>query len=455
MDTPVTSCFFTWHNGALEPLHGRVVSEFPMQLIVNGREIATLIGSPHDLRFLVAGFLRLQGFVRSLDDFEMFSVCEEFGAANVKISGELPERLKPVLTSGCGTGVSFSMPEAPPRPPARSALPPINPARIFTLMDELAKRADSYRTHGGIHSAAVGRADRLMLYAEDLGRHNTLDRIAGEALFKGIDLNDTMLVTSGRVSTEMVAKATILGVRLIASRTSPTDMAVKLCDQSGICLCGYVRSGKITVYSHAEMIEPHADNDKIDGITGIILAGGESRRMGSNKALLKIGDTPLIETVYRTMAELFHEVIIVTNTPEQYGFIPCRTVPDIHPGAGSIAGLQAGLAASNTGRIFIAACDMPTLAPELVRRLCSTTEACDAVVAVNSDGFREPLHAVYDRSCLTEIQNLLDQGDKSILLLLDRIRTRQIEWKEISGIAGAQESFCNLNTPREYREATK
>ena len=250
--------FFSYSNGTLTPLPGSVVAEFPLQLIVNGREIATLIASPHDLRFLVAGFLRLQGFVSKLDDFEMFSVCEEFGAANVRIKRELPELLKPVLTSGCGTGVSFSMPGTLQH--SHPGLLPegergVNPAEIFSLLDELAKRADNYRTHGGIHSSAVGRNGELLLYAEDLGRHNTLDRIAGEALFKGIELSGTILVTSGRVSTEMAAKAALLGVRLIGSRTSPTDMAVRLCDESGIALIGYAKANKFIVYSHAEIIE--------------------------------------------------------------------------------------------------------------------------------------------------------------------------------------------------------
>lgn len=446
--------FFTYRDGALEPVHGRVVREFPLQLIVNGREIATLIASPHDLRFLVAGFLRLQGFVRALSDFEMFSVCEDFGTANVRIRGELPERLKPVLTSGCGTGISFSMPDA--------ALPPlqgeggggngVDPAEIFTLMEQLAARADNYKSHGGIHSAAVGRGGELLLYAEDLGRHNTLDRIAGEALFKGIDLAGTLLVTSGRVSTEMVAKAALLGVRLIASRTSPTDMAVRLCGESGISLAGYVRGGRFTVYSHAELIEPYPDSARIEGVTGVILAGGTSRRMGSNKALLPLGEKPLIEGVYRTMAPLFREVLIVTNTPEEYAFIPCRKVADIFPGAGSIAGLHSGLVNSRTDRVFVVACDMPSLNTELVRRLCAMGGEWDAVVATNDAGYLEPLHALYSRSCLKEIQKALENGDKSILNLFERIRTRKVGWEEIKGVEGAPESFRNVNTPREYEE---
>lgn len=437
--------FFTFQNSALVAKEGQVVQEFPLQLIVNGREIATLIGSPHDLRFLVAGFLRLQGFVRELSDFEMFSVCEDFGTANVRIKGELPERLKPVLTSGCGTGVSFSMPDAAiaeDLPP----LAPLSPEEIFTLMAGLSSQAEQYRSHGGIHSAAIGHGGELLLYAEDLGRHNTLDRIAGEALFKGIDLKGSMLVTSGRVSTEMVAKAALIGVRLIASRTSPTDMAIRLCEQSGICLVGYVRGGKFTVYAHPEQIEPYPEEDKIEGVTAAILAGGESRRMGTNKALLEVDGQPLIFHVYRTLATLFHEVIIITNSPEEYAFLPCRKVSDIHPGFGAIAGLHSALTHSSCDRTFVTACDMPSLDPDLIRRLCTVHENTDAVVPINHEGLREPLHAVYTKGALPTIEKIIAAGDKSILIVLDRLKTLIMGQDEIGGT----ESFRNVNTPEEY-----
>lgn len=445
--------FFSYREHCLQPVSTGVVSEYPVQLIVNGREIATLICSPHDLRFLVAGFLRLQGFVSSISDFLMFSVCEEFGSANVRIKGELPERLKPVLTSGCGTGISFSMPDAGSGSHGFAAdLQPVSPVHIFGLMDELAKRADQYRSHGGIHSAAIGRGGRMMLYAEDLGRHNTLDRIAGEALFKGINMAGTELVTSGRVSTEMVAKASLMGIKLIASRTSPTDMAVKLCQQAGICLAGYVRGGSFTVYSHPELIEPFPSQSKIQGVTGIILAGGASSRMGRNKALLEVDGEAIITRVYKTLAKLFHEVIVVTNSPEEYDFLPCRKVADNCPGIGSIAGLEAGLAASRTERIFVSACDMPFTNPELIRLLCMKTGECDAVVPLNGEGLREPLHAVYSRAILPVFQDAISKGDKSILHLLDRIRATMVPQNEFADITGALESFRNVNTVIEYEE---
>ena len=187
----------SYRDGQLLPQLTGIVAEFPLVLQVNGRELATLVASSHDLRFLVAGFLRLQGFVERAEDFHLLAVCEEFGVANVRIKKELPERLKPVLTSGCGTGVTFSL-EQPAGAVVDAA--PVSPQAVFRLMDELARRADQYKSHGGIHSAAAGRRDgSLVLYAEDIGRHNTLDRIAGEALFRQQDLSGMLLATSGRV----------------------------------------------------------------------------------------------------------------------------------------------------------------------------------------------------------------------------------------------------------------
>jgi FdhD protein len=265
----------TYRNGTLEPGEAEVVREFPLKLVVNGREIATLICSPHDLMYMAAGFLRMQGFVRTMDDFLMLSVCKDFGIANVGIRGEVPDKLRPVLTSGCGTGISFTFrPQAMDssvrrRTPRRSH----RPSEIFCMMEQLARLAENYKCHGGIHSAAVGDGASILLYAEDLGRHNTLDRIAGEALLKGVDLSGTMLITSGRVSTELAAKAAMLDISLIASRTSPTDMAVKMCEEAGIVLVGYARGGRFTIYSCTERMELPAPGRRNEEAPEAIMAG--------------------------------------------------------------------------------------------------------------------------------------------------------------------------------------
>lgn len=439
----------TYAKGLLEAHEGEVVSEFPLALTVNGREIATLVASPHALNFLVAGFLRLQGFVSSLDDFEMFSVCQDFGAANVRIKGELPQRLKPVLTSGCGTGISFSMPVSlPPMAVKRE----YTPEQVFSLMEMLGKEADRYRSHGGIHSAAVGDGERMLLYAEDLGRHNTLDRIAGEALFKGIALEGLMLVTSGRVSTEMAAKAAQLGISLIASRTSPTDMAVRLCSDAGITLIGYLRGGRFQVYSHHQRLL--LPRPRLDGITGVILAGGMSTRMGQNKALLDFMGRPLIEKVYRTMTAIFSEVIVVTNQPEEYAFLPCVKIPDIHVGLGSMAGIHAALAWSGNPHIFVVACDMPYLDPGLIRRLAGLLGDEAALVPESAAGM-EPLHAFYSKKSLPCFEKALVSGQVRIIDLLDEVGARVIPAEQVAKMSPGADSFLNINSPEEYSRLTR
>ncbi|HJV33840.1 formate dehydrogenase accessory sulfurtransferase FdhD [Geomonas sp.] len=242
-------------NGTLTREDAQVVQEFPLVLRVNDQELVTLIASPHDLRFLVAGFLRVQGFVSSVDDFLMLSVCNDFGIANVRIRGEVSANLKPILTSGCGTGITFSLPGAGTLQKVAHA-DQITPGAVFGLMEQLARKAEKYKSHGGVHSAAVGDADGdLLLYAEDIGRHNTVDRLAGEALLRGVDLFGKLLVTSGRVSAEMAAKAAALGIVLIASRTSPTDMAIRICQEAGITLIGYLKGARFNVYANPQLLQ--------------------------------------------------------------------------------------------------------------------------------------------------------------------------------------------------------
>jgi FdhD protein len=315
-------------------------------------------------------------------------------------------------------------------------------------MEELAKKAEGYRSHGGIHSAAVGETDgTLLLFAEDLGRHNTLDRIAGEALFRGIDLAGKLLVTSGRVSTEMAAKAARLGMALIASRTSATDHAVRLCEAAGIGLVGYVRGGKFTVYAHPQQLAVGAG--RIRGVTGVILAGGESRRMGSDKSLLPLNGARFIEHVHRLLDELFDEVILVTNSPSLYGDLPCRKVPDIYYRQGSLAGIHSGLCHAGNERIFVVACDMPFLSGAAIRRICAEKGTAEVVIPRSASGL-EPLHALYDKSCIPAIEEVLDSGERRIVSFFPRSRVVELPATALADIDPEGLSYRNINTPEEY-----
>jgi molybdopterin-guanine dinucleotide biosynthesis protein A len=194
---------------------------------------------------------------------------------------------------------------------------------------------------------------------------------------------------------------------------------------------------------------------KIKGVTGVILAGGGSSRMGSNKSLLLHMGNRIIEVIYRNLADLFEEVIIVTNTPELYPFLPCRKVPDIYSGQGVMAGIHAGLSRSREGAIFVVACDMPHLRGALIRHLATLADGVDVVMPVTVGGF-EPLHAIYRKECLPVLEELLQNTEnRRVVALLSEVRVRKVIPEEIALFDPEFTSFDNINTPEEYRKLRK
>src|SRR5205807_151563 len=124
----------------------------------------------------------------------------------------------------------------------------VQPRDLTLRMKDLFGAAVHYKESRGIHGAALADADRLLVVAEDVGRHNAIDKVKGEALLQGIPTEDRILLSTGRVSSEMLLKAARMGVPLVASRTSPTEMAVGLAEQLDITVCGYVRPGSLDLY---------------------------------------------------------------------------------------------------------------------------------------------------------------------------------------------------------------
>ena len=248
----------------------------------------------------------------------------------------------------------------------------------------------------------------------------------------------------------MAAKAASLGVALIASRTSPTDMAVRICREAGIGLVGYVRGESFRLAACPERVRTDRQT-RIAGVAGVILAGGESRRMGRNKALLTVNGERMVETVYRRIAELFDEVLLITNTPELYDFIHCRKVGDIYPGMGPMAGIHAALSSCASERVFVTGCDMPNLNPQLIRELCALPGGVDVIVPETPGGL-EPLHALYAKSCMPTMEAMLKAGERSILTFLERADITLIQHARIAALDPDFSSFRNVNTPEEYRQ---
>ena len=226
---------------------GEVVREQPVTVFVNGEKFLTLLCSPVKLEALVVGYLWMEKVIGALDEITRLEVSPVDGRAEVTLVCPVTLPTERILTSGCGGGITFRI-DHRLFPRLASSLR-VAPETLSSRMKDLFAAAVHYRETRGIHGAALTDGERLLVVAEDVGRHNAVDKVKGEALLRGIPTEDRILLSTGRVSSEMLLKAARMGVPLVASRTSPTEMAVALAEQLNITVCGYVRPDSLNLYA--------------------------------------------------------------------------------------------------------------------------------------------------------------------------------------------------------------
>jgi FdhD protein len=246
--------FLRVKGGDLEEVRGEVVREQPLVVYVNGERFITLLCSPIKLDALVVGYLWMERVIAGLDDVRRLDVSTVDGRADVTLAMPVTLPTERILTSGCGGGITFRI---DPRlfPPVTSVVR-IHPDALSARMKDLFAAAVAYRASRGIHGAALTDGASLLVVAEDVGRHNAIDKVKGEALQRGIPTEGKILLSTGRISSEMLLKAARMGVPLVASRTSPTEMAVALAEQLGVTVCGYVRPDALNVYAGDAVVLP-------------------------------------------------------------------------------------------------------------------------------------------------------------------------------------------------------
>jgi FdhD protein len=231
----------------VEEVTGEVVREQPLTVYVDGERFLTLLCSPMKLEALVIGYLWMEKVIQSLDDVADLAVSAVDGRADVTLRAPVELPTERILTSGCGGGITFRI-DHRLFPRLQSDLR-VEPRDLSERMKELFSAAVHYKESRGIHGAALADARSLLIVAEDVGRHNAIDKVKGEALQRAIPSEDRILLSTGRVSSEMLLKAARMGVPLVASRTSPTEMAVALAEQLNVTVCGYVRPDGLNVYA--------------------------------------------------------------------------------------------------------------------------------------------------------------------------------------------------------------
>ena len=190
-------------------------------------------------------------------------------------------------------------------------------------------------------------------------------------------------------------------------------------------------------------------------ITGVIQAGGQSARMGGHpKALMEVGGRRIIDRVADVVRAVANDVLLVTNTPELYGWLGLPMVPDAFPDHGALGGIYSGLRAAPGDAAFMVACDMPFLMPEVARLVTDRAGEAD-VVAPRIAGRWETLHACYRRVCLPPIETRLRAGRLKVADLLDEVRVLAIEEGDVARFRAPEVVFMNVNTPEELEAARR
>ena len=218
-----------------------IVREFPLTIVLNNQEVVTLLCSPTKLEYLAIGYLWSEDLIKSKDELKETKLDREAGVVRGKTKqAEMPPYQ--------GTG-SDSLPGDTAEPQTKISAP-----QVFSLMENFIQRSQVFKATGGVHGAALCDRDNLLIFSEDIGRHNAIDKIFGECLLKDIPTDNRLIITSGRVSSEILLKVAKRNIPLLISRAAPTDLGLRLAADLGVTLIGFVRGKRMNVYTNSQRV---------------------------------------------------------------------------------------------------------------------------------------------------------------------------------------------------------
>jgi FdhD protein len=264
--------------GEREVRQDLVTEEISLQLLAEHRRIAVLMCSPADLEDLVRGFFFTNGFIRAADQIQKIVVNRATWSVFIQLAPEVDAgsfRLTGVIGSACGATIPVGEEErlderraeqkerlgrgerVQPNEPAEvsgGALR-VEPRQISALMGQLRNLSQLHRQTGGVHAAALADPTGVLVFREDIGRHNAVDKVIGAYLLQEGNFGDKLLLTSGRLSSEILHKAAAAALPVVVSRSAPTDRCVAEARQRNITLIGFARGSRMNVYSGGQRID--------------------------------------------------------------------------------------------------------------------------------------------------------------------------------------------------------
>ncbi len=240
------------YNNNLSDITDKVATERRLRIFSDGKEILNLLCTPTMVKELIVGFALSEGLLTTgqwcPESIEIYWKDEEI-EAHLPLSVPVST---PTMTSGCAKGITFSRKD--------NSISPINTRlrvktdTLFGLFHNFQARSNLYKLTGGVHSAALSDENTILCFAEDIGRHNAVDKVIGYCFLEGISTQDRILLVSGRLSSEIISKGARAGIPIIVSRTAPTDMAIAIAEKANITIVGFLRGQRLNVYSIPERI---------------------------------------------------------------------------------------------------------------------------------------------------------------------------------------------------------
>ena len=237
-----------------EPHDAETIVETPVSLTVNGEVWLTFMCTPVYLEAMAVGFLYNEGIIESMDEVEDVRVCEHGDNVDVWLNRNVEQPKSWRRTSGCTGGVTAVDLLAKPDVSFDGNRFEVPPDAIGNLVEMLFESQALYRETGGVHTSALSDGEKIVLSAEDIGRHNTLDKIAGLCLMNNVWPDKRILITTGRISSEMLQKAARMEAPILISRTSPSSLSIEMAERYGITLIGYARRHRFNVYSNSQRV---------------------------------------------------------------------------------------------------------------------------------------------------------------------------------------------------------
>lgn len=244
-----------WDSGGREEYHGTVVRELPFTINLNGKELVTTLCSPADLEYLVYGILFSEGVIQHRGDIVSIDINSLSGQAEVTAIPSIstsPTGFKPLVASGGSKG-SSSYQTGPAAKNTVLSEAGIAPQQIHKLVNDFLQRSAAYRMTHGVHSAALCDAGNIIVFNDDIGRHNAIDKVLGQCLLEEIETTGHIMITSGRISSEILLKVAKRDIPILISKSPPTDLGIRLANELGITLT-VARHQEILVYTHERRI---------------------------------------------------------------------------------------------------------------------------------------------------------------------------------------------------------